>query len=147
MRRSMYWPSRIFLVVVLMLGMNSDVLDVYVIENDPVHTKAGDFGLFGSFRSGYGGIAERILLDLVLKRLPGPWIGKGRSLDNQYLGEIFHRLARQKECWIDEGHLMFDHVHMMISIPPKYSVAQVIGFLKGKSAIYVASEVLENAES
>jgi len=58
----------------------------------------------------------------------------------RYLGEVFHRLARQKECLIEEGHLMSDHVHMMISIPPKYSVAQVIGYLKGKSAIHIARE-------
>ena len=54
------------------------------------------------------------------------------------IGEVFHRLARQKECLIEEGHLMPDHVHMMISIPPKYAVSQVIGFIKGKSAIHVA---------
>ncbi len=54
------------------------------------------------------------------------------------LGEVFHRLARQKECVIEEGHLMPDHVHMMISIPPKYAVSQVIGFIKGKSAIHIA---------
>ena len=58
----------------------------------------------------------------------------------QYLGETFHRLARQKESLIEEGHLMSDHVHMMISIPPKYSVAQVVGFIKGKSAIHIARE-------
>lgn len=58
----------------------------------------------------------------------------------EYLGETFRRLARQKECEIEEGHLMPDHVHMMISIPPKYSVAQVIGYIKGKSAIHVARE-------
>jgi len=52
--------------------------------------------------------------------------------------EIFHRLARQKESLIEEGHLMPDHVHMMISIPPKYAVSQVVGFIKGKSAIHVA---------
>ena len=40
------------------------------------------------------------------------------------LGEVFHRLARQRECLIEEGHLMPDHVHMMISIPPKYAVAR-----------------------
>ena len=57
----------------------------------------------------------------------------------QYLGEVFHRLARQKECQIEEGHLVFDHVHMMILIPPKYSVAQVIGFIKGKSTIHIVS--------
>ena len=49
------------------------------------------------------------------------------------LGAIFHALARQKECQIVEGHVMPDHVHMCIAIPPKYAVAQVIGFLKGKS--------------
>ena len=54
------------------------------------------------------------------------------------LGEVLHQLARQKECRIDEGHLCADHVHMLIAIPPKYAVAQVIGFLKGKSAIHIA---------
>src|SRR5207253_1759157 len=54
------------------------------------------------------------------------------------LGQIFHALARQKECQIIEGHLMSDHVHMCIAIPPKHPVASVIGFLKGKSAIAVA---------
>jgi putative transposase len=45
------------------------------------------------------------------------------------LGEVFHRLAGQRECVIEEGHLMPDHVHMMISIPPKYSVSQIVGFI------------------
>ena len=54
------------------------------------------------------------------------------------MGEVFHRLARQKESLIEEGHLMPDHVHMMISIPPKYAVSHVIGFIKGKSAIHIA---------
>jgi len=54
------------------------------------------------------------------------------------IGEVFHRLARQKESVIEEGHLMPDHVHIMISIPPKYAVSQVIGFIKGKSAIHIA---------
>ena len=54
------------------------------------------------------------------------------------LGDVFRRLARQKESEIEEGHLVADHVHMMISIPPKYAVAQVIGFIKGKSAIHIA---------
>ncbi|MCZ6768228.1 MAG: IS200/IS605 family transposase, partial [Acidobacteria bacterium] len=53
------------------------------------------------------------------------------------LGEVFRRLAEQKESPIEEGHLQSDHVHMMISIPPKYSVAQVVGYIKGKSAIYI----------
>jgi putative transposase len=54
------------------------------------------------------------------------------------LGDVFHRLARQKECLIEEGHLMRDHVHLMISIPPKHSVSQVVGYIKGKSAIHIA---------
>ena len=55
-----------------------------------------------------------------------------------HLGEVFKRLARQKESEILQGHLMIDHVHMMISIPPKYAVSQVVGFIKGKSAIHLA---------
>ena len=61
--------------------------------------------------------------------------------ERRQLGEIFHALARQKECQILEGHLMPDHVHMCIAIPPKYAVASVIGFMKGKSAIAIAREV------
>ena len=56
----------------------------------------------------------------------------------RHLGEVFRRLAEQKESRVEEGHLMPDHVHMMISIPPKYAVSQVIGYLKGKSAIHLA---------
>jgi putative transposase len=56
------------------------------------------------------------------------------------LGPIFHELARQKECRIVDGHLIPDHVHMCIEIPPKYAVLSVIGFLKGKSAIAIAHE-------
>ncbi len=56
----------------------------------------------------------------------------------KYLGEVFRRLAEQKECRVEEGHLMPDHVHMMLRIPPKYAVSQVVGFLKGKSAIHLA---------
>jgi putative transposase len=56
----------------------------------------------------------------------------------KHLGEVFHRLAGQKESRIEEGHLMPHHVHMLISIPPKYAVSQVIGFIKGKSAIHLA---------
>ena len=55
-----------------------------------------------------------------------------------HLGEVFKQLAEQKECQVIEGHLMPDHVHMLISIPPKYAVSQVIGFIKGKSAIHLA---------
>ena len=54
------------------------------------------------------------------------------------LKEVFRRLAQRKESEIEAGHLARDHVHMMISIPPKYSVSQVVGFIKGKSAIHIA---------
>lgn len=56
----------------------------------------------------------------------------------RYLGEVFRKLAVQKESRIEEGHLLPDHVHMLIAIPPKYAVAQVVGFIKGKSAIHLA---------
>jgi len=58
----------------------------------------------------------------------------------RHLGEVLRRLAEQRESRIEEGHLMADHVHMLISIPPKYWVSQVIGYIKGKSAIYIARE-------
>lgn len=71
------------------------------------------------------------------------WIPKYRKKElyaelRRYLGPWFKDLAFQKESQILEGHLKPDHVHMLISIPPKYSVAQVVGFLKGKSAIQIA---------
>ena len=56
----------------------------------------------------------------------------------RHLGEVFRQLAEQKESRIEEGHLMPDHVHMMIAIPPKHAVSQVIGYIKGKSAIHLA---------
>jgi REP-associated tyrosine transposase len=56
----------------------------------------------------------------------------------KHLGEVFRHLAQQKESRIEEGHLMSDHVHMLIAIPPKYAVSQVVGFIKGKSAIHLA---------
>jgi len=73
------------------------------------------------------------------------WIPKYRKKKiygnlRQYLGDIFRELATQEECRILEGHLMPDHVHMLISVPPKFAVAQVIGFLKGKSAIAIAKK-------
>ena len=54
------------------------------------------------------------------------------------VGPMFHELAKQKESMILEGHVMPDHIHMLIAIPPKHAVASVIGFLKGKSAIAIA---------
>jgi len=59
------------------------------------------------------------------------------------LGEVFHRLAGQRSCQILEGHIMPDHVHMLISIPPKLSVSSTVGYLKGKSAIHVARHFMK----
>ena len=55
-----------------------------------------------------------------------------------HVGDVFRQLAKQQESRIEEGHLMPDHVHMMIAIPPKHAVSQVIGYIKGKSAIQLA---------
>jgi len=71
------------------------------------------------------------------------WIPKYRKKTlfgqlRQYLGQVFRDLARSRESEVIEGHLSPDHVHMLISIPPKYSVAQVVGYIKGKSAIHIA---------
>ena len=70
----------------------------------------------------------------VLKRRRKAISGQTR----RHLGQVFHGLARQKECQILEGHLRPNHVHICIAIPPKHPVASVIGFLKGKSAIAIA---------
>lgn len=58
----------------------------------------------------------------------------------KYLGPLFHELAGQKHCKIREGHMVQDHVHMLIEIPPKYAVSQIVGYIKGKSAIAVARQ-------
>lgn len=75
------------------------------------------------------------------------WIPKYRkrvmySQLRNHLGEVIRNLARHKESEVIEGHLMPDHIHMLISIPPKYSVSQVIGYMKGKSAIHIARSYL-----
>jgi putative transposase len=75
-----------------------------------------------SFPSAVGGCCTRVLYEQL----------------RQHLGEVLRRLAMQKESRIEEGHLMPDHVHMMIAIPPKYAVSQVIGYIKGKSAMQLA---------
>jgi putative transposase len=62
----------------------------------------------------------------------------------RHLGEVFRRLAEQKESRIEEGHLLPDHVHMLRAIPPKYAVTQVVGYIKGKSAIHLARVYGEN---
>ena len=58
----------------------------------------------------------------------------------RHLGALFHELALHKESTILEGHVMPDHVHMCISIPPKYAVSNVVGYIKGKSAIHIARQ-------
>ena len=60
----------------------------------------------------------------------------------KHLGPVLRELARQREAVVEEGHLQLDHVHMLLSIPPKYAVAQVLGYIKGKSAIHVARTYL-----
>ena len=60
----------------------------------------------------------------------------------KFLGTIFHELASHRSCKILEGHMVRDHVYMIISIPPKYSVSEVIGYIKGKSAIAVARKFI-----
>ncbi len=60
----------------------------------------------------------------------------------KYLGPVLRDLAQQRETAVEEGHLQLDHVHMLLSIPPKYAVAQVLGFIKGKSAIHIARAYL-----
>lgn len=71
------------------------------------------------------------------------WIPKCRKKKlygelRRLLGEVIRELARHRESKILEGHLMVDHIHILIEIPPKYSVAQVVGYIKGKSAIHIA---------
>ena len=71
------------------------------------------------------------------------WIPKYRKKElygglRKHLGPLFKDLASQRESKVLEGHLKPDHVHMLISIPPKLSVSQVVGFIKGKSAIQIA---------
>jgi putative transposase len=58
----------------------------------------------------------------------------------KFLGTVFHELASQRGSTIIKGNMVQDHVHMLIPIPPKYSVAEVIGYIKGKSAIAVARQ-------
>ena len=58
----------------------------------------------------------------------------------KFLGPVLHELAGQRRSVILEGHMVQDHVHMLLRIPPKYSVAEVIGYIKGKSAIAVARQ-------
>jgi putative transposase len=65
----------------------------------------------------------------------------------RYVGSTFKDLAMQKECQVIEGHLLSDHIHLLISIPPTYSVSQAIGSLKGKSAIQIARTYMGRKKS
>ena len=58
----------------------------------------------------------------------------------EFLGSVFHELANQRRSKILEGHMVSDHVHMLIKIPPKYAVSEVVGYIKGKSVIAVARQ-------
>jgi putative transposase len=77
------------------------------------------------------------------------WSGSPRSRRKalygelrKHLGPVLRELARQRECVVEEGHLNLDHVHMLLTIPPKYAGAQGLGFIKGKSAIHSARTYL-----
>jgi putative transposase len=61
----------------------------------------------------------------------------------QAVGRILRELCEQKKIVLVEGHVSLDHVHMLLSIPPKYSVAYTVGFLKGKSAVRIHRELLK----
>ena len=65
----------------------------------------------------------------------------------KHLGEVFRELARHKEAEVVEGHLMPDHVHMCLSIPPKVAVSNVVGYMKGKSAITIARKFMGRARN
>ena len=65
----------------------------------------------------------------------------------QELGSIIRELAQQKESEVEEGHLMADHVHIMLSVPPKYSVSGVVGYIKGKSAIAIARKFMDRKKN
>src|SRR6266498_1114093 len=75
------------------------------------------------------------------------WIPKYRKKKlfgdlRRELGPVLRDLAQQRESEIEEGHMMSAHVHLLISIPPKYAVSQVVGYIKGKSAIHIARTYL-----
>jgi REP-associated tyrosine transposase len=59
------------------------------------------------------------------------------------IGQILRELCRQKGVEFLEGHCLPDHIHMCLSIPPKYTVARALGFLKGKSTVRIHRELLQ----
>ena len=77
-------------------------------------------------------------MDLQISRVPK---FRRRALYQElrrHLGEVFRKPALQKESKVEEGHLLPDHVHMLLSISPKYAVSRVVGYIKGESAIHLA---------
>ena len=60
----------------------------------------------------------------------------------KHVGEVIREVCRQRGIELVEGHLMPDHIHMCVSIPPKHSVAFAIGFIKGKSAVRIHRQIL-----
>jgi putative transposase len=84
-------------------------------------------------------VSRRVHTEVRKKSIYG-WVRKE-------LGPIMRGLAQQKEVVVEEGHLMPDHVHMLLSIPPKYSVSGVVGFIKGKSAIAIARRFMDRAKN
>ena len=69
------------------------------------------------------------------------------GLIRSHLGSIFHELAGHKDCVIEEGHVLPDHVHMLVSIPPKHKVSEVVGYIKGKSAIQIARRFMNRGRN
>ena len=65
----------------------------------------------------------------------------------EQLGEVLRQRALHRESRVEEGHLLVDHVHMLVSIPAKYSVAQVVGYLKGKRAIHIARALADRSRN
>ena len=65
----------------------------------------------------------------------------------EQLGEVLRQRALHRESRVEDGHLLVDHVHMLVSIPPKYSVAQVVGELKGKRAIHIARALADRSRN
>jgi hypothetical protein len=66
------------------------------------------------------------------------YLGVHPEVSSQGAVPVFRKLAEQKESRVEEGHVMLDHVHMMLSIPPKLAVSHIVGYIKGKSAVHIA---------
>ena len=65
----------------------------------------------------------------------------------EQLAEVLRQRALHRESRAEDGHPLVDHVHMLVSIPPKYSVARVVGYLKGKRAIHIARALADRSRN